>query len=74
MTTIDYQKAIESFPALIELAANGEDVVIAKNDQPFVKITGVKPSKNRRQFGSAKGLIQISDDFVNPLEDFQDYM
>jgi hypothetical protein len=30
--------------------------------------------KRRRQAGSAKGLITISDDFDEPLEDFKDYM
>jgi len=28
----------------------------------------------KRQFGSAKGLIQISEDFDAPLEDFKEYM
>ena len=30
--------------------------------------------KRRRQAGSAKGLVTISDDFDEPLEDFKDYM
>jgi hypothetical protein len=31
-------------------------------------------SKPRPKFGSAKGLIEMSDDFDEPLEDFKDYM
>ncbi|HEY9709373.1 MAG TPA: DUF2281 domain-containing protein [Oculatellaceae cyanobacterium] len=30
--------------------------------------------RRRRQAGSAKGLVTISDDFDEPLEDFKDYM
>jgi hypothetical protein len=30
--------------------------------------------KRRRQAGTAKGLVTISDDFDEPLEDFKDYM
>lgn len=30
--------------------------------------------KKPRQFGYAKGLIEMSDDFDEPLEDFKDYM
>lgn len=30
--------------------------------------------RRRRQAGSAKGLVTISDDFDEPLEDFNDYM
>lgn len=74
MTTIDFQKAIECFPALAELAATGEEIVIAKDNRPFIKIIGAKPAKKRRRFGSAKGLIKMADDFTQPLEDFQEYM
>lgn len=28
----------------------------------------------RRQFGSAKGLVKIAEDFDEPLEDFREYM
>ena len=31
-------------------------------------------SKRLSNFGSAKGLITISDDFNEPLDEFQDYM
>jgi hypothetical protein len=31
-------------------------------------------SAARPRFGSAKGLITISDDFDEPLEDFKEYM
>ncbi|MEM7114729.1 MAG: DUF2281 domain-containing protein [Chloroflexota bacterium] len=30
--------------------------------------------KRERQFGSAKGLITIADDFDEPLDEFQEYM
>ena len=32
------------------------------------------PSKRPSNFGSAKGLITMSDDFNEPLNEFQDYM
>ena len=31
-------------------------------------------SNGRAQFGSAKGLIQMSDEFDEPLQDFAEYM
>ncbi|MCH8318415.1 MAG: DUF2281 domain-containing protein [Bacteroidetes bacterium] len=33
-----------------------------------------KPKKRKSNFGSAKGLIFMSEDFDEPLEDFKDYM
>ncbi len=32
------------------------------------------PTKGRRRPGSAKGLVHISDDFDEPLEDFREYI
>jgi hypothetical protein len=33
-----------------------------------------KPVIKKREFGSLKGKINLSDDFDNPLEEFKDYM
>jgi len=53
---------------------NGEEVVIDKDDHHIVKLVPVARVKPRPQFGSAKGLITMSDDFDEPLEDFEEYM
>lgn len=74
MTQIDLQDAKKQFLELIELAASGEEVVISKDKRPFVKLSAIPGTKKKRTFGSAKGLIEISDDFDEPLEDFKDYM
>jgi antitoxin (DNA-binding transcriptional repressor) of toxin-antitoxin stability system len=41
---------------------------------PIAKIVGISKKKKQREFGSAKGLIKMADDFDAPLEDFKDYM
>jgi hypothetical protein len=58
---------------LIEAAKNGEEILIVTDDQKkfIVKVESVRP---RPQYGSAEGLIEMSDDFDAPLEDFKDYM
>lgn len=38
------------------------------------KQTTETPPKRPSNFGSAKGLITMSDDFNEPLEEFQEYM
>ena len=46
-----------------------------KSDRPVVKLAPLEPiTKRRPKFGSAEGLITISDDFDKPLEDFKEYM
>lgn len=74
MTLIDYQQAQKQFARLIELALGGEEVIIEKDNLPLVKLTAIKSKKKQRQFGSAKGMIQISEDFDAPLDDFSEYM
>ena len=58
----------------IEVLINGEEAMIKNNEQAVVKLTMKSPVKRRRQAGSAKGLVTISDDFDAPLEEFKEYM
>ena len=75
MQQIDLEQAKDKFSELMDQVANGEDVVILKDEQPFVKLTtAIQGTKRPRKFGSAKGMIQIADDFDEPLEDFKEYM
>ncbi|MEH2194848.1 MAG: type II toxin-antitoxin system prevent-host-death family antitoxin [Nostoc sp.] len=74
MQQITLAEASQNLPDLIEAALGGEEIIIIKDNQPLVKLTPVSPLKHRRQPGSAKGLITISDDFDEPLEDFKEYM
>lgn len=69
----DYKEK-ENQKKIIEVAISGEEVVITNNGQSVVKLITKSPVKHRRQAGSAKGLVTISDDFDEPLEDFKDYM
>lgn len=74
MTQIELQEAEKQFMKLVEMAANGEEIIIYKNERPFVKLLPIAPSIQKREFGSAKGLIQMADDFDEPIADFEEYM
>jgi prevent-host-death family protein len=74
MTQITVSEASQNLPELIAAALSGEEIVIMQENQPVVKLIPVAPVKRRPQFGSAKGLVTISDDFDEPLEEFKEYM
>jgi antitoxin (DNA-binding transcriptional repressor) of toxin-antitoxin stability system len=82
MQQIPLAEAAHCLPNLIDAALNGEDIVITKNDQAAVRLVVTPPpkpdltkrEKRRLLFGSAKGLMTVSDDFDEPLEDFKGYM
>ena len=63
---------------LIEAALRGEDVVITTDDahhQQVVRLVTehVREPRRPREFGSAKGLLIVPDDFDDPLDDFAEY-
>ncbi|MFY9619479.1 MAG: hypothetical protein WAM70_02905 [Pyrinomonadaceae bacterium] len=68
-TLVEAQKKL---PELVDEALSGEDVVIKKDDHTAVRLAAVANS-GKPQFGSAKGLIEISSDFDAPLPDFEPY-
>lgn len=74
MHEVSIEEAKSHLPDLIDAAVNGEEVVIAKDEQHLVKLVPVTRIKPCPQFGSARGLITMSDDFDEPLEDFEEYM
>ena len=74
MNSITITEAAKKLPALIDAALSGEEIVITDGDRSLVRLTPTTPIKPRPKFGSAKGLITMSDDFDEPLEDVKDYM
>ena len=72
MHQVNIEEAKTHLPDLIEAAVHGEEIVIAKDDGHAVRLVPVTRAKPRPQFGSAEGLIVISDDFDKPLEDFEE--
>jgi len=58
---------------LVRKALDGEDVIIAENNRPLVKLVPVRRRVRRRHPGLAKGQVTISKDFGEPLEDLKGY-
>ncbi len=71
MIQLDITEAKSNLSKLLDLAIKGEEIVITQNSQPVAKISPIKRPLKR---GSAKGKVWMSDDFDEPLEDFQEYM
>lgn len=71
---IDLNHARTQLPELVRQAARGEDVILTEGGEPVAKIIPIARALAPREFGSARGLIHMSDDFDEPLEDFRDCM
>ena len=71
---IDITEAPNRLLDLIQAAEHGEEVIITRNQQPLIQLVPLQQPANQPQFGSARDLITIADDFDAPLDDFRDYM
>ncbi len=74
MYQVPLEQAKVQFSQLIQQAMKGQEIIITENDMPLLKLVSISKSKPLAQFGSAKGLITMADDFDAPLEDFKEYM
>ena len=74
MLQVNVHEAKTNLSKLIQKVVDGEEVIIAKGNQPVVKMVLVDKLKPKRRLGTAKGMIKISDDFDEPLEDLTEYM
>jgi prevent-host-death family protein len=71
---IDINDAKDKFQEIVLQAEQGDEIIITKNNKPIVKISPLQEKKFHRKAGSAKGMIKMSDDFNEPLEEFKEYM
>ncbi len=69
MSTINIHAAKTHLSRLVDQAAAGEEIVIARAGKPVARIVALEPPKGRRVLGLAKGVFTIPDDFDAPLPD-----
>lgn len=60
--------------SLLDAALRGEPVFIERDDKALIQLLPLKQMFRPRKAGSAKGMIEMSDDFDAPLTDFAEYM
>lgn len=72
---INTHEAKSQLSRLIDRALAGEEVIIARNNRPLIRLTPVEEGRRPLEFGTEPDLIlRMDDDFDEPLEDFEEYM
>lgn len=69
MQTVNIHEAKTQFSRLVDAAAGGEEIVIAKAGKPAARLVPMEKTKVTRHFGGLKGKVRIADDFDAPLPD-----
>ena len=68
MQQINIHQAKTQLSKLVEEAAQGEEIIIAKAGKPIARLVALdQPSSMPRKPGALKGKILISDNFDEPM-------
>jgi prevent-host-death family protein len=73
MNPVTIAEAVEQLSDLIDAALRGEEVIITKDGSIVRLIPDTSVKRYPAKAGSAKGMVWMSDDFDEPLEDFKEY-
>ena len=66
--TVNLYAAKTHLSELVERAAAGEEIVIAKAGQPKARLVPLRtPARSRRKLGHWRGKVWIAEDFDAPL-------
>lgn len=74
MTQYNIAEAKSHFSELVQRAMLGEEVIIARDNKPVVKLVPIRAAGARRRPGSAKGEVRMAPDFDATPEDFAEYV
>ncbi len=64
---VNIHEAKTHFSKLINQALSGDEVIIARDGKPLIRLVPYAEKAQVRRGGQFKGLIEIADDFDAPL-------
>ena len=67
--TVNIYEAKTNLSRLVEQAAAGDEIVIAKAGKPLARLTPLRKRKEPRKAGCLAGRFHVSEDFDAPLPD-----
>ena len=74
MKKYNIAEAKSHFSELIKLALLGEEIIIAKDNKPLLRLSPMTERRKKRKPGSGKGqILSIAADFDDLPADFKEY-
>ena len=70
--TVNLYEAKTQLSRLVERAARGEEIVIAKSGKPMARLVPYRPANPRREGENLLGITFIAEDFDDPVPDLED--
>ena len=69
MAAVNIYEAKTQLSRLVDQAAAGKDVIIARGGKPVARLTGLAARKPTLRFGLLKGKVKVAADFDAALSD-----
>jgi prevent-host-death family protein len=69
MGVINIHAAKTQLSRLLDAAAAGEEVIIARAGKPVARLVPISGAKQPRRLGTLAGKLHVPDDFDDPLPD-----
>jgi prevent-host-death family protein len=69
MRTVNIHAAKTQLSRLVDAAAVGEEIIIAKAGKPAARLGPLEGSRRRRRLGILAGKLRVPEDFDAPLPD-----
>jgi prevent-host-death family protein len=69
MQTVNIHAAKTQLSRLLEAAAAGEEIIIARAGRPLARLMPLAPATGRRQLGGLAGRLSVPADFDASLPD-----
>jgi prevent-host-death family protein len=73
MPHFNIAEAKARFSELVERALAGDEVVVARDNKPLLRLVPLGDKGRPRKPGSARGQVRMSRDFDDPIPDFEKY-
>jgi prevent-host-death family protein len=67
MTIVTVHQAKTNLSRLLEKAAKGEEIIIARGSKPVARLVPVGQIKGKRRAGALKGQLRVGPEFFEPL-------
>lgn len=66
-SVVTVHEAKTNLSRLLQKAANGEEVIIARGSKPVARLVPIGEVAGQRRPGSLKGMLQVGPEFFEPL-------
>jgi prevent-host-death family protein len=67
--TVNIHEAKTHLSRLVEAAAAGQEIIIAKAGKPVARLGPLDPRPQQKKFDLLKGQFRVPDDFNEPLDE-----